>query len=131
MEDKYTKSEEIGGGISVASLLFTLGVLILFLYSPVAHYLGKWGDYWDNRDNQTTEQHDEMYYLEQNDNIIRHTLLDDPDTTECQKSKLGFIITVDENGVVDPCAAPTVCKSDCGTVSVEGPSPIMNMEVTL
>lgn len=42
MEEKITVSE----GVSVGVMFVTIGLLVLFLWSPTAHFLGKWNAWW-------------------------------------------------------------------------------------
>ena len=49
-EEKTTTKEDAGGGVIIASFFVTIIILGLFLWTPIAHYHGKWNDFWDNKD---------------------------------------------------------------------------------
>lgn len=42
--------EEAFGGVLVASFLITLTLVILVIWSPASYVLGKWQNYWENKD---------------------------------------------------------------------------------
>ena len=44
--NKETK-EEVGWAVGYAAFLLTLIVLVVFLWSPIIHYLEKWNEWWN------------------------------------------------------------------------------------
>lgn len=67
MENKESKTEEVGGGLLVASTFVSLGILVIFIWSPASFYLGKWSNYWDAKNDQPEGQ---VNIVDFKDNIV-------------------------------------------------------------
>ena len=52
---KPNKKEEVGGGLFVATCIVGCVIMVMFLYPPVNHFLGKWDYYWQNKEPEQEE----------------------------------------------------------------------------
>ncbi len=47
---KIQTKEEIGFGVLGVTMVTTSILFLCLLWSPASYYLGKWSDYWENKD---------------------------------------------------------------------------------